>query len=272
MKNQFTSRIVKLTFAFMFVLIASSCSQDDEAMDAAALANEINSEIAAKGAKVNATVTYGTLSYGSTDDICLGDPVTITFNNDQGFDHGNYKMQLWGPNDTDWVNITGSLSSSTGGIVSYTFTPVDLGEYDFRGDWNRTGGAGVSTGWVEVKPLFTVVDCTPCTNELSVVLTCGETRTATFTFTAEEAGPIVIQGGLTNGTTITSASSNVLTRNVTHSGVTNSKANVTRWEGNVDACQVVTITIQYTGGAGIDDWSAKRGDDTLGSTEAQTCN
>lgn len=40
MKNQFTSRIVKFTFALMFILIASSCNEDNDAMDDAVLAQE----------------------------------------------------------------------------------------------------------------------------------------------------------------------------------------------------------------------------------------
>ena len=119
---------------------------------------------------------------------------------------------------------------------------------------------------------FFGVNCNTCDNSLEVDLVCGEPNTLTVTFTAVEAGPIVIQGGLTNGTTISNASSNVLTRNLTHNSVQNSNANVTRWEGDVDACEVVTITIEFTGGNGIGDWSAKRGEEVLGSTAELECN
>jgi hypothetical protein len=112
-------------------------------------------------------------------------------------------------------------------------------------------------------------DC-GCNNELTAELTCEENRTLTITFTAEEAGPIVIQGGLTNGTHITSATSNVLTQNKGHQSG-NSNANVTRWEGDVEACEVVTITLEFTGGDGVGDWTAKRNEVVLDETDSIEC-
>jgi len=107
--------------------------------------------------------------------------------------------------------------------------------------------------------------CLGCDDELTVDLQCGETNTATFTFYAEEAGPIVIQGGLNANATIEAASSNVLERNETHPAVTSgATASVTRWEGDVEACEEVTVTVSWTGPANIGDWTAKRGEDTLG--------
>ncbi len=187
MKNQFTSRIVKFTFAFMFVLIASSCNEDNDAMDAAALAkDQINSEIAAKGGKVSTqNLNYGTLTYSSNGDICLGDPVTITFNNDQGLNDGLFKMSIWGPNDTDWVNLKDYFSAPDGGKVSYTFTPEDLGGYRFRGDYQVKGGptTGTNTGWVEISPLFSVVNCDGCDESFSYLE--NEDGSYTFTYLSE---------------------------------------------------------------------------------------
>ncbi|MHB1108426.1 MAG: hypothetical protein ACYCZ2_18875 [Lutibacter sp.] len=216
MKNQFTSRIVKFTFAFMFVLIASSCSEDNETLDAAALAqDQINSELSAKGAKAPtlsvASVVYGTLSYSITGDVCLGDPVTISFNNDQGKDDGLFKMSMWGPNDTDWVNLKDYFSAPNGGIITYTFITEEEGDYRFRGEWNRTGGptTGTNTGWVpandDLTPLFTVVNCSSCTivgEEFSgEAVSCGTSREANFTFGSEDGvGYFKMQGGLTNFT------------------------------------------------------------------------
>jgi hypothetical protein len=112
-----------------------------------------------------------------------------------------------------------------------------------------------------------------CVLGLSVDLSCEENNhIATFTFFAEEAGPIVIQGGLTNGTFNVSGSSNVLTQNTSHPSTNRSRANVTRWEGNVEACEEVSITINFSGGNGIGSWTAQSNGDILGSTSPQTCN
>lgn len=107
--------------------------------------------------------------------------------------------------------------------------------------------------------------CQDCEEGLTVDLTCGETNTATFTFFAEEAGAIVIQGGLNANAKLIDASSNVLTRNMTHPAVINgATASVTRWEGEVDACEEITVTVSWTGPASIGDWTAKRDGETLG--------
>ncbi len=104
-----------------------------------------------------------------------------------------------------------------------------------------------------------------CEDELTVDLQCGETNTAIFTFYAEEAGAIVIQGGLNANAELTGASSNVLTRNTDHPAVINgATSSVTRWEGDVDACEMVTVTVSWTGTASIGNWTAKREDVTLG--------
>jgi len=114
------------------------------------------------------------------------------------------------------------------------------------------------------------VDCAP---GLSVDLSCnGNNHTATFTFFAEEAGPIVIQGGLTNGSFNVSGSSNILTQNTTHPTTNRSRANVTRWEGYVEACEEVSITINFSGGNGIGSWTAQQDGNILGSILSQSCN
>jgi hypothetical protein len=102
-----------------------------------------------------------------------------------------------------------------------------------------------------------------CEDEMTADLTCGATNTVVFTFYAEEAGPVVIQGGLNAKATYISGSSNVLTQNTTHSSLDNSNASVTRWEGNVAACTAVTVTIEWSGNAEVGDWTAKRGNVTL---------
>ncbi|MUP46346.1 hypothetical protein E0K83_11385 [Gramella sp. BOM4] len=150
---------------------------------------------------------------------------------------------------------------NTEACFEHTF---EEGSYDIRFKI-----AGVSE-WIDDS--IVVESCDECTNNLTAELTCEDTRVLNIIFTAEEAGPIVIQGGLTNGTQIVNAESNVLTRNFTHPGVINSNANVTRWEGDVEACEEVTIQIEFTGGNGVGDWSAKRGDEeVLGTTPEISC-
>jgi hypothetical protein len=215
-------------------------------------------------------VSAGNYFSYSANDVCPGTSVTVTFSNNQLANHGIFHVQMWGPNDDDWVNVSKELSQPVEGTVSYVFEPEDLGDYRFRGHWINAGNPnnGTNTGWQEASPVLSVVNC--CTNSLESNLSCGETKVATFTFSTEEEGPIVIQGGLTAKTTIISATSNILTLNANHPSA-KGPANVTRWEGNVKGCQVATIRIEYTGGNGIGDWTAKRGKEILGSVDAQSC-
>ena len=156
MKNQFTSRIVKLTFAFMFVLIASSCSQDDEAMDAAVLANEINSEIAAKGAKVSTAVTYTSSVTGHELDVCLDIDATRTFTLSGWIGTAQVNVHIWDASILDWVSIdsfTGQLPSSQS--LSYTFPAV--GVYYLRYQVSGNSATGGTNGPVYFD--VNVVNC-----------------------------------------------------------------------------------------------------------------
>ncbi|MES2648250.1 MAG: hypothetical protein V4717_15340 [Bacteroidota bacterium] len=160
---------------------------------------------------------------------------------------------------TNSVNQTYTFPLASGwkacDVTTWSLTEVPL----FDGALPITGGD--TYGLIGV--------CNPCVNALTADYGCD--GSVTFTFTATEAGPIVIQGGLTDDAIISTASSNVLTRNLTHPAVINSSSSVTRWEGTVEACQVVTVTITFEGGNGIGAWSAKRNDVVLGSTEAVAC-
>lgn len=191
--------------------------------------------------------------------LCVGELYVFSVNVNTD---SNFQVQQKDING-DWQQVYLANKGLTGSD-SFEVVLVE-GENYFRYT-NQNGG-----GFVENSSSFTGVVCTPCENSLVAELTCEDNKTATFTFTTVDAGPIVIQGGLTNGTTITNASSNVLVRNTTHQSVQNSNSNVTRWEGDVEACEVVTVTITFTGGNGIGDWSAKRGEEVLGTTEAQAC-
>ena len=190
-------------------------------------------------------------------DLCFGETLSfsVTANSNKTF-------QVQQLIEGVWIQVFKTDNAGIQGTRSFDVTLLEGDNY-FR----STG----ATGFDDYPESFVGVDCSTCENLLVADLVCGEVNKLTFTFTAVEAGAIVIQGGLTNGTKILNASSNVLTRNTTHSSVLNSNANVTRWEGDVVACDDVTVTIEYSGGNGIGDWSAKRGEVVLGETEEQTC-
>lgn len=251
------------TFSVLFIALSFISCEKEEIQDDMSLD---------KRARINNVTTFGSIFY-SVNELCIGNSVTVTFDNEQGQDHSNFQLHVWGPNDTDWVNVNGALSAPSGGMVSYTFEPEFMGDYNFRGQWVRNGNPidfpGESTGWITSTQPLIVTGC--CSDNLVTDLDCGTTKIFTLSFTAEEDGPIVVQGGLSNGTTIVSKSSNVLLENTNHPSVVNSNANVTRWEGNISACEEVTVTIEFTGGNGVGSWSAKRGDEVLGESETISC-
>ncbi len=124
MKNQFTSRIVKLTFAFMFILIASSCSEDNDAMDAAALAKE-NNEISAKGnSKVSNTQTTSRLiaSSGNCESNCIDENSDATFS-----DTHSGTVQWGGPNNDKFSKTFSVKVWNTLTTIEYEFTCDELG-------------------------------------------------------------------------------------------------------------------------------------------------
>lgn len=166
--------------------------------------------------------------------------------------------------ETEYWELIYHESSNTGACFDYTF--------ETSGDHQLRYKIG-SGGFTEVTA--TVEDCNECLNELTADLSCGEGNTLTLNFTAEEAGWIVIQGGLNRNTDNLDTWSNILTENLDHPAVENSNANVTRWEGYVEACEEVIIIIEFEGDGYVDDWSAKRGEGeeelVLGETEPQSC-
>jgi hypothetical protein len=191
MKNQFTSRIVKLTFAFMFVLIASSCSQDDEAMDAAALANEINSELSAKGAKVVAAVAEG---FVVPNEICAGVAANFCFTAAIGTN-----LQVQQLIAGEWEQVY-QISKSTAEETCFPLTFATAGPYQLR---YKIGGGGFlpSINGMTV----TVTNCGSCTIEgeefTGAAVSCGTSREANYTFGSEDGvGYFKMQGGLTNFT------------------------------------------------------------------------
>jgi len=104
-------------------------------MDAAALAkDQINSETSAKGAKVivaNAPSSIiGLFTYSSTT-ICLGDDLTISFDNLWGelSDCGETQIQYSLDGGATWEQL--GKGTVTNGEFSVTFTPEE-GTYSFR--------------------------------------------------------------------------------------------------------------------------------------------
>lgn len=176
MKNQFTSRIVKFTFAFMFILIASSCSEDNDAMDAAVLAKEINSEIAAKGAKVSASVTYTSTITGMGSTFCVDDTQTFTLS---GWNSGaQLNVQIYDASILDWVSIDSFIGQLTSPqSLSYTFPAT--GVYSLRYQVSGSAANGGTNGFVYFD--LTAENCTVCTESESSTAYAGNDAGATVT-------------------------------------------------------------------------------------------
>lgn len=167
MKNQFTSRIVKLTFAFMFILIASSCSEDNDAMDAAVLAQE-NNEIAAKGAKVSAAAAVDG-SFNLPIQVCAGEPADFCFTAAIGTN-----LQVQQLIAGVWIQVYQS-SQSTLADPCFPLTFATAGDYQLR---YKIGAGGFSDP-VTVK----VINC-GCDESFSYV--ANDNGSYTFTYVPAE--------------------------------------------------------------------------------------
>jgi len=154
MKNQITSRIVKLTFALMFVLLASSCSDDNETLDAAALAKEnTGSEISAKG--VGSTVLSFTSSIAYISTVCIGEEQTFTLSGWNGTQELNVK--IYDAITDKWITIDSFngakfLSSKS---LSYTFLSTGTFTLEYQVSGNPADGG--TKGFI--KFTITVEDC-----------------------------------------------------------------------------------------------------------------
>lgn len=174
MKNQFTSRIVKLTFAFMFILIASSCSEDNDAMDAAVLAQE-NNEIAAKGAKVSAAVVE---TFTVPTEVCAGVSTDFCFEAPIGTN-----LQVQQLIAGDWVQVY-QISQSTSVNTCFPLTFVTAGTYQLR---YKIG----SGGYTQVA--VTVVNCTTC-DDANFTYETADNQNIVFTYNhGEEVSNVTIE-------------------------------------------------------------------------------
>jgi len=145
MKNQITSKILKFAFAFMFILLASSCTNDNETLDAAALAqDQINSEISAKGKPVSTTYTSSITGIGST--FCVDDEQTFTLSGWNGTAQLN--VQIYDEVNLVWVSIdtfNGQLASPQS--LTYTFPAIGVYHLRYQVSGNATNGG--TNGFVE---------------------------------------------------------------------------------------------------------------------------
>lgn len=234
MKNQITSKILKFAFAFMFVLLASSCSEDNETLDAAALAkDQISSELSAKGGKVVTTAVSGLFTYSSTT-VCLGDDLTVSFDNLWGdaSDCGE-TMIHYSLNGTDWFQL--DKGTPIDGKYSVTFEPI-AGTYSFRAGFVGNAG-GCKDGFDNLKSqdntvlaVVVVAPCGSCDESFSYVANGGN---ITFTYIPAESvtdANLVFtfaQGAYVSG----------LSADWTTSGVTKQRTM------NLVACQAITWTV-----------------------------
>lgn len=220
MKNQFTSRIVKFTFAFMFILIASSCSEDNDAMDAAALAQE-NSEIAAKGAKVSATVTE---SFNSpTNGVCAGVAADFCFTAAVGTN-----LQVQQLIAGEWVQVY-QISQSTLVNTCFPLTFATEGTYQLR---YKIGSGGFT------QVAVNVIDCSEgCEESFSYADYGGGSYTFTYV-PAEDMEDVNVEFTFAQG--VTAQGLEGFTRN--------GKENSSVWSAtrSFEACKSYTYTVTLT--------------------------
>lgn len=201
----------------MFILIASSCSEDNDAMDAAVLAQENNSEIAAKGAKVSATAI--TEAFTMPDVICAGEEFEFCLNfapefNSKGKPQKtNLQVQLLVAGDDPDTEETeteyfqqifqGDYTPNEGDTglakVCFDYTFTTAGDYTLRYKIGDGGFLPSSNGMtVTVDNCGCIYDGNAFTG---AAVSCGTSRVAEYTFSSEDGvGNFKMQGGLTNFT------------------------------------------------------------------------
>lgn len=162
MKNQITSKILKFAFAFLFILIAASCSEDNDVMDAAVLAQEQSNSVEISG-RPAVSPSY-TSSIAFTTTACVDVSHAFTLSGWNGTAQLN--VQIYDVVLADWVSIdsfTGQLSSPQ--TLNYTFPTV--GVYQLRYQISGSSANGGTNGFRYFE--LTVVDCdpSPCTESAS---------------------------------------------------------------------------------------------------------
>ncbi|MFO7674334.1 MAG: hypothetical protein R6V74_11550 [Lutibacter sp.] len=216
MKNQFTSRIVKFTFAFMFIVLASSCSEDNDAMDAAVLAQE-NNEIAAKGAKVSAAAAVEG-SFNLPSQVCAGEPADFCFTAPIGTN-----LQVQQLIAGEWEQVYQS-SQSTLANPCFPLTFATAGDYQLR---YKIGSGGFSA-----PVTVTVINC-GCDESFNYAANGGGSYTFTY-IPAEDLENANLVFTFAQGVTVTGLT------DWSSNGVTMQKTM------NLEACTTYTWTVTLT--------------------------
>lgn len=181
--------------------------------------------------------------------VCLGDEVTIVFDNLLNNNCGISKLQYSIDGGVNWINI--GQETPSGGISSFSFTPSEISTYTFRSSWTRTGNpnqcSGSNTGFIVSNESINVIQCGCDISFIGEAISCNENRSANYYLTLDEDyNYIKIQGGLTNFigndavVEINSSSLNSVQR--TPGGSTNRVITI---EGAVVACEPVVISISW---------------------------
>ena len=270
----------------MFVLIASSCSQDDEAMDAAVLAKEINSEIAAKGGNVSATAV--TEPFTMPDVICADEEFEFCLNfapefNSKGKPQKtNLQVQLLVEGDDPDTEETETEYFQQIFQGDYTPNEGDTGpakvcfDYTFNTDGVYTLRYKIGDGGFlpSNNGMTVTVDNCGCIYDgnafTGAAVSCDASREANFTFSSEDGvGYFKMQGGLTNFTVadatiiLYDADDNVISDGYTVTQVIqgqNSNRRITV-EGDLGSCGSIRVNIKWdstnSGSVITGDWSVK---------------
>jgi hypothetical protein len=220
----------------------------------------------------------------SEDEVCLGDEVTVVFNNGYNNNCGNAQLQVSTDGGVNWTQVASGVPVD--GQLVYTFEPPTAGSYLFRARWNATGGpscsnTGSNIGFMAGTATFPIVvhdDCCELGFSGSAI-SCDDTREAVYIFTADEAlDYIKIQGGLTNFTgsdaEVIVSGGDLSVSQWTPGGSSN---RVIRLEGSIESCETVTITIRWNSSNGGEvitgNWSVKdaQGEDIAPSIDGLIC-
>lgn len=167
MKNQITSKIVKFAFAFMFILLASSCSDDNDAMDAAALAKEINSEVLARAE----------LPMEFSDPACVGVEHSFKINNTKTGPSNGINIQYEVTNGV-WEPLYQISKAKTVG-TEFKFTFSETGIYAIR--YKMDGKSDDTNASFYDGGNITVIDCDPC-DDASFNYTTEDNQNIVFTY------------------------------------------------------------------------------------------
>lgn len=232
------------------------------------------------------TTNAGSYITYSEQEICLGDPATICFNNHYNNNCGNIALQMQSPGSATWVQV--ATGTPVNGELCYTFTPTVAGSYNFRGRWNATGGpscssTGANIGFAAGTATFPLVVNAVCceTAFTGEAISCDATREAEFRFSSDVAiSYFKMQGGLTNFTgadaVVTVTGGNDIT--VAQWSPGGSSNRVIRVEGGIDECDEVVVHITWnstnSGGIITGQWSVKDADgaDIAPPVAGLTCN